>query len=141
MKRFATVVLAFATVLAFAATAVAQQPLEYRVEVKAEVVKGSPNDHFVTFTGPVHIPEVTLPAGTYIFSIVAPTVVQVSNADRTQFYAQFFTAPIQRADATDEYEMQIVPTNATAPGRIAKWFLPNQTRGYEFIYGSEAAGR
>jgi hypothetical protein len=140
MRRVVTAVFALATVLVFAATVAAQQPLEYRVEVKAEVVKGSPSDHFVTFSGPVHIPEVTLPAGTYVFSIIAPTVVQVSSADRTEMYATFFTAPIQRLDPKDDYEMEIVPTGATAPGRIAKWFLPNQTRGYEFLY-SEAVGR
>jgi hypothetical protein len=140
MRRVSTVVLALATVMVFAATAAAQQPLEYTVEVKGEVVKGSPGDHFVTFSGPVHIPDVTLPAGTYVFSFVAPSVVQVSSADRTERYAMFFTAAIQRAEVTDAYEMVIVPTIATAPGRITKWFLPNQERGYEFLYPA-AEGR
>ena len=134
MKRVSLVVLALATLMVFATTAAAQQPLEYKVEVKGEVVKGSTGDHFLTFSGPVGMPEVTLPAGTYVFSIVAPSVIQVSSVDRTQHYGMFFTATTQRPETTDGYEMVVVPTNETAPGRIAKWFLPNQSRGYEFLY-------
>jgi hypothetical protein len=140
MKRVVTVVFAHAIAMAISAAAVAQQ-VEYKVTVKGEVVTGSPNDHFVTFSGPVQIPDVTLAAGTYVFSFVAPSIVQVTSTDRSQQYAMFFTAPVQRADATDHYEMTIVPTIATAPGRIANWFLPNQTRGFEFLYPpAEAAG-
>jgi hypothetical protein len=139
MKRVATVVSALAIALAVAANAAAQQPVEYNVTVKADVVKGSPNDHFVTFDAPVQIPDVTLPAGTYVFSVVAPSVLQVSSADRTMKYALFFTAPIMRAEAGEEYEWTIAPTNPTAPGRVTKWFLPNQARGFEFLYPAEAA--
>lgn len=133
MKRFAIVVSALAVALALTTNAVAQQ-VEYKVTVKAEEVRGSATDHFLTFTGPVQIPDVTLPAGTYVFSLVAPSIVQVTSADRSLQYAMFFTAPVQRLDPTDDYEMTIVPTNASTPGRVAKWFLPNQTRGFEFLY-------
>jgi hypothetical protein len=133
MKRAAIVMVALGFALALSATAVAQQ-VEYKVTVKAEVVTGSPTDHFVTFSGPVQIPEVTLPAGTYVFSLVAPSVVHVTSADRKMHYAMFFTAPIQRLDPAEDYEMTIVPTLATAPGRITTWFMPNQTNGLEFLY-------
>lgn len=141
MKRVATMILASAVLAVFATTAQAQEPVEYMVTVKAEVVRGSANDHFVTFSGPFHIPEVTLPAGTYIFSIVAPSIVQVSNADRSQYYAMFFTSPIHRAEAANGYEMRFA-ANETAPSRITKWFLPNQTVGFEFFYpATEVSGR
>jgi len=140
MKRLATMILALAVLAVFATTAAAQQPVEYQVTVTADVVKGSPNDHFVTFSGPVHIPEVTLPAGTYIFSIVAPSVVQVTNTDRSRFYAMFFTAPVQRADADDQYDMRFA-ANELAPHRITRWFLPNRDVGLEFLYPAEVSGR
>ena len=141
MKRVATMILALAVLAVFATTAAAQQPVEYKVTVTADVVKGSTNDHFVTFSGPVHIPEVTLPAGTYIFSIVAPSIVQVTNADRSQYYAMFFTAPAPRSEAADQYEMTFA-TNELAPNRITKWFLPNRSVGFEFLYpAAEVSGR
>ena len=140
MKRLATMILALAVLAAFATAAVAQQPVEYKVTVTADAVKGSPNDHFVTFSGPVHIPDVTLPAGTYVFSIVAPSVVQVTNTDRSQFYAMFFTAPVQRAAADDQYDMKFA-SNELAPNRITRWFLPNRDVGFEFLYPAEVSGR
>jgi hypothetical protein len=133
MNKVVTIVFAMALALAVSTPAAAQQ-VDVNVLVTAEVVKGSPGDHFVTFNAPVGIPDVTLPAGTYVFSFVAPSVVQVSSADRRHRYAMFFTSPIERAAATDQYDMTVVPTSATAPGRIATWFLPNQTRGVEFLY-------
>ena len=84
MKRAATVgVLIALTTL----SAAAQQPFEYKVNVMGEAVKGSAGDHFLTFSGPFQIPEVTLPAGTYVFTVVAPSVVRVSSPDRSQQYA------------------------------------------------------
>ena len=140
MKRLATMILALAVLAVFATAAAAQQPVEYKVTVTADAVKGAPNDHFVTFSGPVHIPDVTLPAGTYVFSIVAPSVVQVTNTDRSQFYAMFFTAPVQRADADDQYDMRFA-SNELAPNRITRWFLPNREVGFEFLYPAEVSGR
>lgn len=137
MKRYA-IVIAVAAVMAFTVSAYAQQ-VEYKVTVRAEEVKGAANDHFLTFSGPVQIPEVTLPAGTYVFSIVAPSVVQVSSPDRTQQYGMFFTAPVYKLQPTDDYDMTIVSSNVAAPGRITTWFLPNREKGFEFLY-PEASG-
>lgn len=136
MKKLVIAIAAVA-VLMSAATGFAQQ-VEFKVTVKAEKVTGSANDHFLTFSGPVQIPDVTLPAGTYVFSLVAPSIVQVTSVDRTERYAMFFTAPIQRLEPTEDYEMTVVPTIATAPGRITKWFLPNDTTGREFLYLTDA---
>ena len=123
MKRFAIVVSALAVVLALTTSAVAQQ-VEYKVTVKAEEVRGSATDHFLTFTGPVQIPDVTLPAGTYVFSLVAPSIVQVTSADRSLQYAMFFTAPVQRLDPTDDQcqhpgpRCEMVPAEPDARVRI-----------------------
>ena len=83
----------------------------------------------------------TLPAGTYVFTFVAPSVVQVSSPDRSQQYAMFFTAPVAQQEPGDDYQMEFARTDAAAPVRIAKWFLPNKTAGFEFLYPKvEAAG-
>ena len=95
MKRAATVAVLIALTTLSAA---AQEPFGYKVTVMGEAAKGSASDHFLTFSGPFQIPEVTLPAGTYVFTVVAPSVVRVSSPDRSQHYALFFTAPIARPE-------------------------------------------
>ena len=132
MKR--VIVVGLALVALVAASAAAQQPVEYNVTVQGEIVKGAAGDHFLTFDGPCQIPEVSLPAGTYVLTIVAPSIVRVSSADRTQYYAMFQTIPARRTDANEEYEMVFARTNRDAPQRIAQWFLPNQLTGLEFMY-------
>ena len=132
MKRVATISLALLALTVFSAAA--QEPLEYKVTVLGETARGSASDHFLTFNGPFQIPDVTLPAGTYVFTIVAPSVVRVSNLDRSQHYAMFFTMPVAQVEAGDQYEVVLTRTADESPQRIAKWFLPNQSAGFEFLY-------
>jgi hypothetical protein len=134
MKKLATLIAMLAVLTAFASTALAQDPVQYSVTVEGTVVKGSPSDHFHTFNGPVHVPDVVLPAGTYIFTMLGSSVVQVLSADRSQQLAMFFTAPVQRLEAGDNYEVRLVTTGNDSPRRISKWFLPNQSLGFEFLY-------
>jgi hypothetical protein len=76
-----------------------------------------------------------------VFTLVAPSVVRVTSPDRSQHYALFFTARVARPEPDDQYEMVFARTDGTAPVRIAKWFLPNTTTGFEFLYPKvEAAG-
>ena len=55
-----------------------------------------------TFSGPVTLPGVTLPAGQYLFRLADPNssskVVQVLNADGTKPYGLFFTIPAERLE-------------------------------------------
>ena len=95
----------------------------------------------LTFSAPFQVPDVKLPAGTYVFSFVAPSIVRVTSPDRSQQYAMLFTPPAAQQEPGDQYEMVFARTNAAAPVRIAKWFLPNKTAGVEFLYPRvEAAG-
>lgn len=123
------------TFLALSGSAGAQtQPLEFKVTVQAETLKGSAGDHFLTFSGPVAIPEVGLAPGTYVFRLVAPSVMQVLSRDRSQLYATFFTVPVSRGEVTDNYEVTMVRVNDLAPVRIVRWFEPNRSSGYELLY-------
>ena len=48
----------------------------------------------LTFSGPVGLPGLTLPAGTYVFELASqtsPDLVRVSNAARTAVYLTAFT--------------------------------------------------
>lgn len=109
------------------------------------VVKGSPSDYFLNFSGPVGIPGVTLAAGTYLFRFPVGTgagVIQVLKADRSNAYAMFMTIPVQDVKRSLASDAQLViwkERQAGAPPTIKEWYLPGRTTGYEFIYPKEAA--
>jgi hypothetical protein len=96
-----------------------------------------------TFSGPVSIPGVTLPAGQYVFRLADPTmshrVVQVLSADGTTPYAMFFTYPADRVEASTQPEVRLMETATGMPVAIQTWWYPGERTGYEFIYPKEQA--
>src|SRR5689334_18851397 len=60
----------------------------------------------VTFSAPVALPGVTLPAGSYTFqladSLVNRNIVQVFNKDRSQILATILAIPAQRTAPADD---------------------------------------
>src|ERR1700724_2415632 len=73
----------------------------------------------ITFSKPIRLPGVTLPAGTYQFLHPSPMtdyhVVQVSSKDGTQSYGMFLTVPDNRLTAAQE---TIVTFHETPAGAI-----------------------
>ncbi len=100
---------------------------------------------YLTFSGPVEIPGVGLPAGTYIFKIANPNsgldVVQVLSRDRKTVYATFFALHNSRFSPSDETIVTFHEPPAGAPQAIKTWFYPGETTGFEFIYPKEQAMR
>jgi hypothetical protein len=109
--------------------------------VSAEDVQtGAPIDRstHMTFSGPVSLPNVSLPAGTYLFRFVDinnSSVVQVLSDDGKQQYAMFHTIPIQRTpEAAKTGEIVTFKEGpAAAPRPIDAWFY-DETVGCEAIY-------
>jgi hypothetical protein len=94
---------------------------------------------YFTFTAPVTVPGVTLPAGKYIFRVATTTqrdVLQVLSADGDTSYAMFFALRIDRSDAesvpTSELRFMETPEGTTPA--IDSWWYPSERVGYEFIY-------
>ena len=137
MRKTATLVLALAVVALFTTPGQAQVQLQYHVVVTGDIVKGAPGDHFLTLDEPMRIPDATLPAGTYIFTVVGSSAVQVMTADRSQQLTMFFTTPVARPDAARAYEITLQRPVPNGQGRIKQLFLPNQTVGLEFVYSGE----
>ncbi len=98
-----------------------------------------------TFSGPVAIPGVTLPAGQYLFRVPDSTanakVVQVLSADGTKPYAMFFTYPAERLEAASQPEVRFMETAKDMPAAIKTWWYPGERTGYEFIYPKDQARR
>jgi hypothetical protein len=96
---------------------------------------------FFTFSDPVMLPGMTLPAGTYTFSLVDDSssrrVVRVANADGTQTLGLLLTAGANRMMPADDPELHFLETRAGAPLPIKTWWYPGDTVGREFIYSDE----
>jgi hypothetical protein len=113
------------------------KPLEFTVTVTGHVgvVKGSPSDHFLSFSGPVEIPGVGLKPGTYILQPLDTGVVRVMSTDRRTVYATFFTTPVLRMTA-GRTAVTFERTVNGAPLRIASWFPDGQLYGMAPLYPS-----
>lgn len=118
-----------AALLAIAAGAATAQPVDKRT--------------FFTFSQPVAVPGVTLPAGKYLFRLAnadtSQDVVQVLSADGKKPYAMFFAWRPQRPDAPSDPEIRFMETAAGMPRAVRTWWYPGLRSGYEFVYPKNQA--
>lgn len=98
-----------------------------------------------TFSGPITLPGVTLPAGQYLFRLADPNssskVVQVLNADGTKPYGLFFALSAERFEPASTPEVRFMETASGTPAAVKTWWYPGERTGYEFIYPKEQARR
>jgi len=101
----------------------------------------------LTFSAPISLPDVTLPAGTYLFRFVdpmnAPGVLWVMSKDARVAYAMLNTIPIVRTE-TESNHSEIVSFRETAanePAQLDAWFygaedasIGDQSDGCEVVY-------
>jgi hypothetical protein len=97
---------------------------------------------YFTFSAPVTLPGVTLPAGRYLFRLADPTtgrkVISVLSADGTPL-AMLHTIPNQLTRAPQDAEVRFMETPANMPPAIKTWWYPGKSIGYEFIYPRQQA--
>ena len=122
LKRI--VALSTFAILALSIGTAQAQPADYRT--------------FFTFSAPVTLPGVTLPAGTYLFRLADPTtgrkVINVLSADGKRSLAMLHTIPNQLLTAPQNAEIRFMETPANTPPPIKTWWYPGKAIGYEFIY-------
>ena len=116
--------------LTFGVSGVAQaQPADYRT--------------YFTFSAPVTLPGITLPAGTYLFRLADPDtsrkVISVLSADGKTSLAMLHTIPNRLPQAPREAEVRFMETPANVPPAIKTWWYPGKSIGYEFIYPRQQA--
>jgi hypothetical protein len=94
---------------------------------------------YFTFSGPVRLPGVTLPAGTYTFEVANPEsgsdIVTVKSRDRKKVYLMQFTRFVER-ERTGKLNATIAlgESSAGTPPPVKAWYPQFETRGREFIY-------
>lgn len=136
MKRFTSVAAAVFTA-AFLAAATNASAQDSNVDQRT----------FLTFSGPVQMPGVTLPAGKYVFKL-APTalhnVMQVFDGEEKNIIGQWFFVPVERtteeqshADGKPVVMFREMPEGMTPA--VHYFFYPTDLRGKEFIYPKDQA--
>lgn len=97
----------------------------------------------LTFSEPVELPGVTLPAGTYVFKLVdlpaTRNIVQVFNAEENQVLAAILAVPHEHATAHEKTIIGFEERRSSEPMAIHEWFYPGDLRGLEFVYPKERA--
>jgi hypothetical protein len=106
--------------------------------VGASAYAWSSDTNYLTFSGPVALPGVTLEAGTYVFRTPDGSdknIVQVMNRAETKSYYMGITRPVSRPRRNST---ELLVTVGEAPARQAQpiqaWFPLGQTVGHAFIY-------
>ena len=97
----------------------------------------------ITFSAPVELPGITLPAGTYTFRLSDSTsdrhVVHVLDANGEKHLATLFAMPATRSAVSEETVVTFRETAANQPLPIRYWYFPNDRFGQEFAYPTERA--
>lgn len=97
----------------------------------------------ITFSTPVELPGMTLPAGTYTFRLVDSEsdrhVVQVLDANDEKHITTLHAMPTRRSETSDETVVTFRETVAGAPLPVRFWYYPNDQYGQEFAYPKDRA--
>lgn len=92
----------------------------------------------ITFSQPVQLPGIVLPAGTYVFRLLDynanNNMVQVLSKDEQKTYALIRAIPDYRVNPKDESSIIFEERYAGAPRAIKEWFFPDNHYGHEFVY-------
>jgi hypothetical protein len=101
------------------------------------------NMTIVTFSAPVSLPGVTLPAGSYMFKLadsqVNRNIVQVFDKDRSKILATILAIPAERNKPADDTVITFTESPANTAPAIRYWFYPGDSRGQEFAYPKKQA--
>jgi len=113
------------------------EPRVFMVDVHPNLKFGglSADERVPMFDRPVEIPGARLSAGPYIFRLVAPSFLQVSDASRVKIYATFFVIPIYRREFDDNgpNRIKFQESEEDDSVRLIAWYTADGN-GYEFPY-------
>jgi hypothetical protein len=124
------------------------QSLGWGVALAALLVVGAHADEhdrltYLTFSGPVQLPGVTLAAGTYTFKLADSEsnrhVVQVFKKGDSKLITTLMTIPNERLDPVKDTYIMFAERPAGTPQAMKAWFYPGRSIGEEFIYPKQQA--
>ena len=101
--------------------------------------RSSSSPSYVTFSGPVSLPGVSLGSGTYVFERVNPEsgthLVMVRNRATRQVCFLGFTLPVSRpAGMKDDRQIVLKESPKGVAPRIDAWYPAGELTGAQFMY-------
>ena len=100
---------------------------------------------YMTFSGPVQVPGVTLAAGTYTFKLAdtqsSRHVVQIFTKEDNKLITTMMTIPNQRLEPVKDTFVMFAERPAGTPVAVKAWFYPGNSIGEEFLYPRQQAIR
>lgn len=130
-------------VTAIAAVMVAAVLVAFTLNVRAQDLNPQEKT-YLTFSGPVELPGMTLPAGTYTFKLAdtpGRNVVQVLSQDEMTVHGQFLFVQANRTEPTGETVVTFRETAEGATPAVQYWYYPGEAIGKEFVYPKDQAMR
>jgi hypothetical protein len=98
---------------------------------------------YLTFSKPVQLPGVTLPAGRYRFQLAdveeSRRVIKIQSEDGKKQIALLLTVQNQLRDIPKDSLVLFRETAQGQPDAIRSWNYPGERIGYEFIYPKDQA--
>jgi hypothetical protein len=93
---------------------------------------------YLSFSKPVQLPGVTLPAGRYRFELADPIesrrVIKVESEDGKQQLAMLLTLQNQVTEPAKDPLVLFGETPEGQPEAVKAWFYPGESTGFEFVY-------
>src|SRR5213594_82322 len=87
----------------------------------------------LTFSGPVQVPGVSLPAGSYVFKLADLSgnrhVVQVFDKDEKKIFATLLAIPNDRMEPANEPLVMFAERPAGSPQAVKVWYYPGERIG------------
>ena len=97
---------------------------------------------FLTFSGAVEMPGVTLPAGTYVFKLAdtpSRNVVEVWDRDEKHMVGHWLFVQATRPDVSQDTVVMFKETAAGTTPAVHFWYYPGEKIGKEFVYPKNQA--
>ena len=115
---------AFAALALTASAAVAQSPADRTT--------------FVTFSGPVSVPGMTLPAGTYTFRLADSQtdrhIVQIFDREGSKLFTTLLAVPAERPKPEGDPVITFKETPSDRPPAVHYWYYAGEKAGNELVY-------
>jgi len=100
---------------------------------------------YLTFSTPVELPGITLPAGTYTFRLSDSNsdrhIVQVLDKDAAKLHTTILAIPARRLHVSDDTVVTFHEQPAEATPAVRFWYYPGDNVGQEFAYPKAQASR
>ena len=97
---------------------------------------------FLTFSGAVEMPGVTLPAGTYVFKLAdtpSRNVVEVWDRDEKHMVGHWLFVQATRPEVSQDTVVMFKETAAGTTPAVHFWYYPGEKIGKEFVYPKSQA--